>query len=47
MDHDVNAEDGVVAARKVLQVRGREAYPLRVSPQLGLKNKIHFVSEDS
>ena len=37
MDHDVNAEDGVVTALKVLQVGGGEAYPLRVPAQLNLQ----------
>lgn len=37
MDHDVNAEDGVVTALKVLQVGGGEAYPLRVLTQLDLQ----------
>lgn len=40
VNHDVNAEDGVVSALKVLQVGSGEAYPLRGLSQLDLQKSI-------
>lgn len=39
MDHDVDAEDGVILSRKVFQVGRRKVYPIGVLAQLGLQNK--------
>lgn len=39
MDHDVDAEDGVILSRKVFQVGRRKIYPLGVLAQLGLQEE--------
>lgn len=43
VDHDIDAQDGVVAAAKVFQVGGGKRDPLRVLAQLSLR----YVAQES